>query len=82
MNAPMGGVLVNRECAPGEKARKLEAAGHLKRLPADRNLILEVEKIANGTFSLLTGFMGRKDLRSVLDDMQTVEGMPWTIPIV
>lgn len=82
MNAPMGGVLVNRECATDEKARKLEAASLLRRLPADRNLILEVEKIANGTFSPLRGFMGRKDVRSVLDDMQTADGMPWTIPIV
>lgn len=82
MNAPMGGMLVNRECPPQKKAERLAKAEKLRRLPADRNLVLDLEKIANGTFSPLVGFMGPKDVRNVLDHMQLEDGTPWTIPIV
>ncbi len=82
MNDPMGGVLVNRTVSEDKRAARLEEALSLPRIVADRNLILEVEKIANGTFSPLTGFMGQEDVRSVLETMRTSEGTTWTIPIV
>lgn len=82
MNAPMGGTLINRETPPAERAERSRYAATLKRLPADRNLVLDLEKIANGTFSPLTGFMGRADYQAVLDGMHLMRGIPWTIPIV
>jgi sulfate adenylyltransferase len=82
MNSPMGGTLIDRECPADKKNARRSYAAELRRLPADRNLILDLEKIADGTFSPLRGFMGQKDVRSVLDDMQLADGQPWTIPVV
>ena len=82
MNSPLGGTLINRECPPATRDAKRDRARSLPRLSADRNLILEVEKIANGTFSPLTEFMGSAEVRSVLDTMHMTDGTPWTIPIV
>ena len=82
MNSPLGGELVDRTCPAGDVAAKLEYAKSLPSLPANRNLVLDTEKIANGTFSPLTGFMGRDDTESVLTSMRMKDGTPWTIPVV
>ncbi len=54
----------------------------LPRLNIDRNVVLDVEKLANGTFSPLTGFMGSADYRSVLDEVRLANGTPWSIPVI
>ncbi|MCA9322469.1 MAG: sulfate adenylyltransferase [Planctomycetes bacterium] len=82
MNQPHGGVLVDRACPESERPARKKHALTLPRLPADRNLVLEIEKIANGTFSPLTGFMTLRDVESVLEDMSLANGLPWTIPII
>ncbi len=82
MNDPLGGQLINRECPADRRDDQLARAQTLPRLLADRNAILDVEKIANGTFSPLTGFMGAGDVDSVLNTMHRTDGIPWTIPIV
>ena len=43
---------------------------------------LELEKIALGAFSPLQGFMNEDDFRSVVANLRTVKGEPFTIPIV
>lgn len=82
MNSPLGGKLIDRTCPASDRAERTKYAAKLHRLPADRNLVLDLEKISNGTFSPLEGFMGKDDLRSVLDTMHMTNGTPWTIPIV
>ncbi len=82
MNDPLGGQLINRECPQDSRDDKRAYGKSLPSLQADRNAILDVEKIANGTFSPLTGFMGSKDVQAVLDTMHRTDGIPWTIPIV
>jgi len=82
MNSPLGGQLVDREIPSGQREASRARAAALAAIPADRSLILEVEKIANGTFSPLTGFMGQADVDAVLETMHMVDGTPWTIPIV
>lgn len=64
----------------------LEAArarmGDCPRIALDRNQVLDVEKIANGTFSPITGFMGSSDTQSILDDVRLGDGTPWPIPVI
>jgi len=42
----------------------------------------DIEMISIGGFSPLEGFMSFKDYESVLNNMHTGDGIPWTIPIV
>jgi sulfate adenylyltransferase len=41
----------------------------------------DLEMIAVGAFSPLTGFMTRDDYDSVIDSMRLSSGLPWTIPV-
>ncbi len=74
--------LVQLKLAGDALAAALRRADTLPRLLLDRNKVLDVEKLANGTFSPLTGFMGRADYVSVLDEVRLANGTPWSIPIV
>lgn len=82
LNPPMGGVLIDRRPSGDELAACVERAASLRKIAIDSNQVLDVEKIANGTFSPLTGFQGSKDYRSVCDDVRLADGTPWSIPII
>jgi ATP sulfurylase len=74
---PHGGRLVDRI---GEAADT-----DLTTLPSivvDNTILMDCEQIANGTYSPLTGFMGRETLQSVLDRYRLPNDLPWTMPIV
>jgi len=43
---------------------------------------MDAEQIALGTFSPLEGFLGKADLKSVLDSMRLSNSVPWPVPIV
>jgi ATP sulfurylase len=74
--------LVQLKLQGDELARTLRRTESLPRLQLDRNKVLDVEKLANGTFSPLRGFMGLADYTSVLNDVRLADGTPWSIPIV
>ena len=67
--APHGGTLVNR-LATGARAAELtkEAAG-LPRIDLSAKQSCDLEMLAIGAFSPLTGFMGSKDFASVCRDI-------------
>jgi sulfate adenylyltransferase len=77
-----GGRLVQREL--GGKARE-DALREAKDLPAfelrDYELS-DIEMIASGAMSPLTGFLGRADFDSVVDKVRLASGLVWSIPIV
>jgi sulfate adenylyltransferase len=64
-----------------EREAALDRARGRRRIPIDRHLVLDAEKLANGTFSPLVGFLGSADYRAVLSHMRLADGRPWTIPI-
>ncbi|MBO3458302.1 sulfate adenylyltransferase [Aetokthonos hydrillicola Thurmond2011] len=79
--APHGGQLVNRIATPEQKQTFLSKADFLPRIQLDERAISDLEMIAIGGFSPITGFMNQKDYESVVTDMRLANGLPWAIPI-
>ncbi|MAG55822.1 MAG: sulfate adenylyltransferase, partial [Planctomycetes bacterium] len=78
----MGGVLIDRRIPLDAVADENTRAERLERISLDANQVLDVEKIANGTFSPLIGFLGERDYRSVCDEVRLADGTPWSIPVI
>lgn len=79
--APHGGTLISRVCTPDQKAQFLDQADHLPRVLLDERALSDLQLIAIGGFSPLTGFMNRADYEPVVNDMRLANGLPWSIPI-
>ena len=79
--APHGGTLVDLQLPKDEAERAAEEAAHLPKVAVGQRELSDLEMLAVGALSPLTGFMGEKDYRSVLDDMHLANGLPWTIPV-
>jgi sulfate adenylyltransferase len=78
---PHGGTLVNR-LAAGDDARVAEErAASLPTIRLSDRTVSDLEMIAIGGFSPLTGFMGPADYQSVVRDMHLASGLPWSIPV-
>ena len=50
-------------------------------MPNERELS-DLEMLAVGALSPLTGFQGEHDYHAVLDSMHLTNGLPWAIPVV
>ncbi|MFH0794534.1 MAG: sulfate adenylyltransferase [bacterium] len=79
--APHGGVLVNRLLEGAEREEVLERAYMLRAITLDEREISDLELIALGGFSPLTGFMKRADYENVVNFMRLDGGLVWSIPI-
>ncbi len=79
--APHGGVLVNREVSGAERDALITRAASLPVITLDERQLSDLEMIAIGAFSPLTGFMGQADYTRVVGDMRLSNGLPWTIPV-
>jgi sulfate adenylyltransferase len=77
--APHGGVLVDRLRSDSSEARG--RAGRLRALQLDAKTTADLELIATGAYSPLTGFMGSADYRRVLAELRLADGTPWSLPI-
>ncbi len=71
---PHGGKLVNR-------ITKADPSG-LYSISISEDLANDVENIADGIFSPLEGFLGKKDYENVISKGRLSNGLAWTIPIV
>ena len=79
--APHGGELVNRVATPEQKAEFLSKADFLPRVSLDERAVSDLEMIAIGGFSPLTGFMNQGDYDRVVTEMRLANGVAWSIPI-
>ncbi|MBW4660429.1 MAG: sulfate adenylyltransferase [Drouetiella hepatica Uher 2000/2452] len=79
--APHGGTLINRICTPEQRTEFLDKGEHLPRVQLDGRAFSDLELIAIGGFSPLTGFMGQKDYDRVVNEMHLENGLPWAIPV-
>src|SRR3954452_14448224 len=67
--APHGGTLVDLLVAEAERDRAREEARNLPKLTVNERELSDLEMLAVGALSPLTGFLGEKDYRSILDSM-------------
>ncbi|MDB9372792.1 sulfate adenylyltransferase [Nodularia sphaerocarpa] len=79
--APHGGQLVNRIATSEQKAEFLSKADFLPRVQLDARAVSDLEMIAIGGFSPLTGFMNQEDYTRVVKEMRLANGLAWSIPI-
>jgi sulfate adenylyltransferase len=78
---PHGGILINRFVPEAQRAAVAEQAATLPKIALNARQISDLELIAIGAASPLTGFMSQADYESVVHKMQLANGLPWTIPI-
>lgn len=78
---PHGGELINRILRGNERQEAIEKAKHLMQLRLSSIAISDLELIAVGAFSPLTGFMKKADYESVVESMRLANGIVWSIPI-
>jgi sulfate adenylyltransferase len=76
-----GGTLVDLRLPKGEAERAVEESEHLPKVHVGARELSDLEMMAVGALSPLTGFMGEKDYRSVIQEMHLSNGLPWTIPV-
>lgn len=79
--APHGGSLINRVTSQDQKQDFLAKGESLPRVQLDHRATSDLEMIAIGGFSPLTGFMGQADYENVVNHMHLDNGLPWSIPV-
>jgi sulfate adenylyltransferase len=72
---PHGGELVDRG---GERPADVES---LEVLTLTSREVSDLDMLASGALSPLTGFMGREDYESVVESMRLGSGLPWALPV-
>jgi sulfate adenylyltransferase len=78
---PHGGQLVQRTLPQDKRGKVKDHIQELKKIVVNEWTISDIELIANGAFSPLTGFMNHSDYKSVLDHYRLASGIAWTIPV-
>jgi sulfate adenylyltransferase len=79
--APHGGSLVNRLAGPAEAAALRDRARALPAVTLNARTLSDLDLLAVGAFSPLTGFLGSADYRSVVEDARLANGTVWPVPI-
>ncbi|MBD1822150.1 sulfate adenylyltransferase [Cyanobacteria bacterium FACHB-DQ100] len=79
--APHGGQLIDRIVTGAQREEFLSKADFLPRVQLDERAVSDLQLIAIGGFSPLTGFMGKADYDRVVEEMHLANGLPWSIPV-
>jgi sulfate adenylyltransferase len=79
--APHGGSLVNRVAEGAEAQALAETARSLPKLTLSMRPLSDLEMLAVGAFSPLTGFMTKRDYQLVVKNMHLESGAPWSLPV-
>ena len=77
---PLGGSLVRRIWRPGQDFDPAELVGR-PRLELGSRSLADLEMIATGAYSPLTGFVGAADYLSIIEHLRLADGTPWSLPI-
>ncbi|GAC1629922.1 MAG: sulfate adenylyltransferase [Ktedonobacteraceae bacterium] len=79
--APHGGQLVINMANEAERAELQDRARELPQLVVGSRQLADLEMLAIGAYSPLSGFMKRADYLSVVNNMHLENGLPWSVPI-
>jgi sulfate adenylyltransferase len=79
--APHGGRLIDRTARGVETEELRRRAEMLPALHLTPRQLSDLDLIANGAFSPLTGFMRSDDYGRVVPEMRLANGLPWSIPV-
>ena len=77
-----GGQLVDRLLKGDALKAALDKVKSLPSIQVDAYAAFDIDCIAKGIFSPVTGFMNEKEVLSVINTMYLKPGVPWTIPIM
>ena len=80
-STPHGGALVDRVLQGDARQHAQQRAQTLLRIPLSPVNLSDLELIAIGAYSPLTGFMSQGDYVSVVREMRLTNGLVWSIPI-
>ncbi len=78
---PHGGTLISRDLQGYERQTAFEDAHALPRLMLSERNLADLECIATGIYSPLTGFVGEEDYDSIVSSMRLRSGVAWSIPV-
>jgi sulfate adenylyltransferase len=78
---PHGGKLINRLRAGAAAAEARAVAQAAPRVTLNEVGMADLEMIAIGAYSPLTGFLGSADYQRVVNEMRLADGTLWSIPI-
>ncbi|MGO9801258.1 MAG: hypothetical protein ACLPQ0_17520 [Candidatus Binatus sp.] len=76
-----GGELVDLKPPVSERAALAAHGAKLAAVTLNARDLADLEMLASGAFSPLTGFMGEADYIRSRDEMRLASGVPWSIPI-
>ena len=77
--SPHGGTLIN--CFSDNSDGLSQEASKLTSIIVTKKVLCDLEMLAIGAFSPLTGFTGEKDYKSILESMRLSSGLIWPVPI-
>ena len=78
---PHGGTLVDRVVEGAQREELLQQALNIKSIAVNTWTLSDLDLIAVGAFSPLTGFLNEEDYHSVVKSMRLANGTVWSIPI-
>jgi len=78
---PHGGTLVDRRVTGAKRDTLIAEAAKLPRIDLEDRQVSDLDMIAVGAMSPLTGFLREKDYRGVVERMRLANGVIWPMPI-
>src|SRR6478609_3718121 len=81
LNSPYGGALVDLLVDEARASEMKATAKDVASLTLDERGLCDLELLATGAFSPLTGFLGKADYERVVGEMRLANGTLWPLPV-